>query len=232
MQDKKTMTTTEDFSGIINWDNFFAQSENFKNTKPFSYAFIEEVFVRDFYDKLYEGYPSLDEFSDGSTFSKLQLRKDWGDATKFDIVLPGPDKTLNAEWNKLKRYFESEEFLDNISKFSGVHVNKLRHFNFNSYRKGGFNSPHKHGLSSNVLIGMFYFCKDWPDGEAGGTYVASERDESSILFEPYNLDNSMIILQEGPNSYHGCRQISVDRERRATQFYLDRFENNKWSGTS
>ena len=46
---------------IINWDNVFAQSKNFKNQTPFNFAFIEKFFVSDFYEKLYETYPKIDD---------------------------------------------------------------------------------------------------------------------------------------------------------------------------
>ena len=46
----------ENFDEICNWDNLFAQSETFKNNKPFKYAFVEEIFKRDFYEKLFENY--------------------------------------------------------------------------------------------------------------------------------------------------------------------------------
>jgi len=41
---------------------------------------------------------------------------------------------------------------------------------------------------------MAYFSKGWKKGDPDDTYVASDIDESSILFEPYNLDNIMVIF--------------------------------------
>ena len=51
--------------------------------------------------------------------------------------------------------------------------------------------------------------------------MATEEDESSIIFEPYDLDNSMALFQDGPFSAHGCRLISVDRQRSALQATFD-----------
>jgi len=68
----------EDFSGIVNWENFFRQSKNFKKNKPFKFAFVENFFENDFYEKLYKTYPSLDGFADGSDLSKSQLIRHWG----------------------------------------------------------------------------------------------------------------------------------------------------------
>ena len=45
---------------IINWDNVFSESSTFKNNTPFKFAFIEEFFNRNFYEKLYETYPVID----------------------------------------------------------------------------------------------------------------------------------------------------------------------------
>ena len=46
---------------IINWENVFAHSKTFQEQKPVKWAFIEEFFVRDFYEKLYETYPKKDD---------------------------------------------------------------------------------------------------------------------------------------------------------------------------
>ena len=39
-------------SEIINWENIFAQSTTFQTQKPTKWAFLEEFFMRDFYEKL------------------------------------------------------------------------------------------------------------------------------------------------------------------------------------
>ena len=70
--------------------------------------------------------------------------------------------------------------------------------------------------------------------EPGGTYVATELDdESSIIFEPYNLDNSVVIFHDGPQAIHGVRRIAKDTERRAIQLYLKKYsEKTGWAGSS
>ena len=42
---------------IINWENVFSQTSIFQTQKPTKWAFLEEFFARDFYEKLYETYP-------------------------------------------------------------------------------------------------------------------------------------------------------------------------------
>ena len=51
--------------------------------------------------------------------------------------------------------------------------------------------------------------------------MATEEDESSIIFEPYNLDNTRALFQDGPKSAHGCRLISIDKQRSALQVTFD-----------
>ena len=46
---------------IINWNNVFAESENFQSKKPFKFAYIKGVFNNEFYEKLYETYPKRDK---------------------------------------------------------------------------------------------------------------------------------------------------------------------------
>ncbi len=219
-------------NSIINWDNIFSQKEFFSNAKPFKFTFVENVFDINFYEKLYQTYPKIDDsWIEATNLYKSQLGKFWGDSVNSVQVNEGPDPTFSKEWNELKLYAESEEFLANIRKFSGTTVNRLKDFSFMSYKKGGFQLPHIHNVGPNTLVFMLYFSKGWEEGDAGGTYIASEPNESKIIFEPYNLDNSMALFQDSPKAAHGVRMITKDVERRGLQIVLEEYdEENGWSG--
>lgn len=226
----------ENFDDIINWENLFKQSETFKNNKPFKFAFAEEIFKRDFYERLFETFPEYDKndkkWETSTQFSKHQFCRGWG---KHDSgAYAGEeeeDPKLNLEWNRFYRFLHSQEFIDNIKKFSKVPVDKLKTFRFVVYEKGGFQLPHIHNDGPSTLIVFFYFSKGWKTGDPGGTYVASETDESKIIFEPYNLDNTMVIMQDGPYSAHGARYITKDVTRKALQVYFEGYsEETGWSG--
>jgi hypothetical protein len=220
----------EDFSGIINWKNLLSKSEDFQSNQPFKFGFIENIFETTFYNKLYESYPSLDTFENGSDWSKSQLVRRWGNTLPKQYVDPGNDSTLSEEWNRLKQYAESDEFIENFRKFSGTRVNKLQMFHFLGYTQGGFQLPHIHNVGPNTLVLMFYFSKGWKKGQSGGTYMASEVDESKIIFEPYNLDNTLALFQDGPKAAHGTRVISENVERRALQITLEEWsDEDGWS---
>ena len=224
------MNNMEDFSGIVNWENVFKESESFKNQKPFRFAFIREFFHREFYDKLYEGYPDISTFQDGSDLSRSQFSKIWGEFGQNDIVENVDDSNFNEYWNKFQRYTCTKEFIENFRKFSGTRVNKLQSFHFIGYTQGGFQLPHIHNAGPNTLVLMLYFSKGWKKGQAGGTYMASEEDESKIIFEPYNLDNSLALFQDSPKAAHGSRVISENVERRALQITLEEWsEKDGWS---
>ena len=45
---------------IFNWKNIFANSETFKNNKPYSFGFVENVFESEFYNILHETCPKTD----------------------------------------------------------------------------------------------------------------------------------------------------------------------------
>ena len=95
----------------------------------------------------------------------------------------------------------------------------------------GFQLPHFHNVGPSTLIMMAYFSKGWKKGDPGTTYVASDIDESSILFEPYNLDNTMVIFQDSPNAIHGARYLEKDIERKALQITLEEWSSETgWSG--
>lgn len=220
----------EDFSGMINWDNVFRQSQVFQNNKPAKFGFIEEFFHRDFYEKLYNTYPKED---DGSwyrltnDFSRSAMRRNFGKIKPNDPIDDVDDPLLSPEWNKFKRYMNSKEFADNISKYTGIQVTRPNHYVFINLHKGDFNLPHNHFLESQEdtphsykMTMLFYFTKGWKQGEAGGTYMCAEEDESSIIFEPYNLDNSMICFAESEHAWHGSRYITKDTVRQSIQLTM------------
>ena len=222
----------EDFSNIINWDSVDNQSNSFKNLTPFRFAFIEDFFEREFYEKLFEAYPKIDETWEITNHTtKTQLIKYWNGIGPNEVVGYEDDPQYGEEWNKFKRYVQSEEFVEKIRKFSGVPVNKLKFFQFMSYTKGGFQEPHIHNVGPSTLIFMVYLSKNWVKGSPGGTYMASDVDESSIIFEPYNLDNSVAVFQDGPKAAHGIRLITKDVERRALQITFEGHSTDKgWTG--
>ena len=223
----------KDQQNIINWKNVFEQSESFKNNTPFKFGFIKEFFNRNFYERLYETFPKPDNtWWNATSMQKSQIMKHWGIVDKNEIVAPGEDPSLSEEWNLFKKYVESDEFFENIRKFSGIPVNKLKHFSFSIKHKDDFQVSHAHNTGPNILILMIYFTKGWNDGEPGGTYVATKLDdESSIIFEAYDLDNSVTIFHDGPKAIHGQRRITKYAERKAIQLTLEMYdEKTGWYG--
>jgi hypothetical protein len=215
---------------IINWENVFQKSSDFQNNQPFKFGFIEEFLDREFYEKLYDTYPNLDEFLDGSGMTKAQLIRWWADYNENDIVEDKEDPKLSKEWNQFYHYCHSKEFIENIRKFTGIPVTNVKHFSHVAYKKGGFQLPHIHNVGPSTVVMMVYFSKNWKKGDPGGTYIASEADESKIIFEPYNLDNSVALFHDGPKAAHGTRYITKDVERRAIQIYLEEYSSEKgWS---
>ena len=96
--------------------------------------------------------------------------------------------------------------------------------------RGGYQLPHIHNVGPSTLILMIYFSKNWKKGDPGGTYITTEEDESKMIFEPYNLDNTAIILHDGPHAGHGVRYVTKDVERRAIQIYLEKYSpETGWS---
>lgn len=222
----------DDFSNIINWENIFNKSEDFKNAKPFKFGFVEEFFKKDFYDKLYQTYPEFDEtWEDGSDHSKSQLIRLWENYGHQDAVGERDDPQLSDAWNKLKRYAMTEEFVSNFRTFSGIEVTKFKLFRFVAYKKGGFQLPHIHNVGPSTLVIMIYLSKDWECGDPGGTYMSTDLDESNIVFEPHNLDNTMALFHDGPNAAHGARYITKNVVRRAIQITLEGYsEDSGWTG--
>ena len=106
-------------NSIINWEIFFQNSDNFKNNKPFSFAFIENFINEKLYEGLFQTYPKIDNtWINSSNMTKSQLVKEWNNGSITEIVKDGKDLSLSDEWNKFKTYVESTEFIDNFRKKS------------------------------------------------------------------------------------------------------------------
>ncbi|MAV95497.1 MAG: hypothetical protein CMA31_07460 [Euryarchaeota archaeon] len=225
----------KDSTNMVNWENVFEKSDSFKNNPDFQFTFVENFFQKDFYEKLFSTYP---EFNDGTwitgdTMNKKQLVKPWANLKPEDKLEKIQDSSVSEAWNNFKLYVESDEFLSNMREFTGVKINKLKVFGFYGYEKGGFQMPHAHNVGPSTLIMMLYFSKGWKNGQPGGTFMAKDYDESSIIFEPYNLDNSMAIFHDAPNAIHGVRRLTEDVQRKAVQICLEEYsEKDGWSGWS
>lgn len=221
----------EDFSEIIDWENIFKNSEKFKNNKPFKFQYIENFFKKKYYTKLRETYPKIDEsWGLDNAIGSYKYHKTYGLKTS-EITGFENDSSISEEWKKFLRYLNTKEFADNIKKFSDLNVTKTKYAGFTAYKKGGFHIPHIHNNGENCLIILCYFNQNWPKGEGGGTYVATEEDESTMIFEPDNLDNTMMVFQDGPKAAHGVRYITKDVVRQGFQFELQNYSiKNGWSG--
>ena len=216
---------------FINWENALKKSYTFQNNKPFPFVFIEDFLTQKAYDELYDTYPKLTDekwISVTSDFGRSAKRRWFGEAdpSSDKCSIDTKDKSLSESWNNFFHYLHSKEFIDNMSKFSEIKLTGFKHFAFMVNEKGSFNMPHTHHVTekkedySYNLTLLIYFAKGWKKGDPGGTYVSSEEDESSIIFEPHNLDNTCMMFAETPHSYHGSRYMTQDAIRRSIQFTL------------
>lgn len=225
----------EDFSGIVDWQNLQDRSKQFQKNKPFRFGYVEDFFVKGFYEKLRQTYPKIDDtWKLDNTVGSFKYYKDfWYNPKSKDMEIVGyeNDPLISSEWKKLFRYLSTKEFIENFRRYSGLDVTNCKYGGFYAYKKGGFHTPHIHNNGPNCLIVLFYFNRNWPKGEGGGTYMATEEDESSMIFEPSNLDNTMMVFEDGPKAAHGVRYITKDVVRQAFQFELQNYSaENGWSG--
>jgi len=232
---------------IVNWQKAYDQSSNFKNSGPTKWAFVKEFLDRDFYEELYKTFPKFDntwyltDSAGSKTDEKLAYRKFWKreksryytDGTPIDEhnLIQEYDSMYSESWNKFLNHAWSEEFVKKLVEVTGVEVSGLRHFCFMYAKKDCFQSPHIHNVSDKTLIVFLYFSKNWEEGDPGGTFLSDGLDESKILFEPYDLDNTALFVLDGPKAAHGVRKITKDVERRAIQLTYEPFSTtNGWYG--
>jgi len=226
---------------IVNWKNAYEQSTNFKNHSPTKWAFVKEFLNKDFYEELYKTFPKFDNtWNEEDSDKKLAYRKFWkrdegryyADGTPREHnLIQEYDSRYSESWNKFLKYAWSEEFIKKLVEVTGVEVDGLRHFCFLYAKKGCFQNPHIHNVSDKTLIVFIYFSKNWEKGDPGGTYLSDGKDESKIVFEPYDLDNTSLFVLDGPEAAHGVRKITKDVERRAIQLTYEPFSTTDgWYG--
>ena len=223
---------------IVNWKNLDGEFSNFNNRKPTKWAFIEELLDEDFYEKLYETYPKLDDswdIQEGGQYGRLSYRKFWkrDEARYFSdgserehVVIQEEDSRYSESWNEFMKILWSKEFVSKLSEMTGFEQLNLKHMNFMYAKKNGFQNTHIHNASDKTLIVFVYFSKNWKKGDPGGTFLSDGIDfdvegkksgNSKIIFEPHNLDNTSLIVLDGPYAAHGMRKITKDVERRGIQ---------------
>jgi len=215
---------------IVNWKNAYEQSTNFKNHSPTKWAFVKEFLNKDFYEELYKTYPKFDNtYYVKDSYDTLSYQRFWKQDT-IDLIQEY-DSRYSESWNKFLKYAWSEEFIKKLVEVTGVEVDGLRHFCFLYAKKGCFQNPHIHNVSDKTLIVFIYFSKNWEKGDPGGTYLSDGKDESKIVFEPYDLDNTSLFVLDGPEAAHGVRKITKDVERRAIQLTYEPFSTTDgWYG--
>ena len=216
---------------IVNWQNAYEQSSNFKNQNSTKWAFVEEFLDRNFYEELYKTYPKFDNtWREEDSYDRLAYRKFWK-KDKEESVITEYDSRYSESWNKFLNHAWSKEFIKKLADVTGVEVTNLRHFCFMYAKKDCFQSTHIHNVSDKTLIVFLYFSKNWEEDDPGGTYLSDGIDESKILFEPNDLDNTALFVLDGPAAAHGMRKITKDVERRAIQLTYEPFSTTDgWYG--
>ena len=92
---------------MINWKNVLRNSDIFKNNKPFSYGFVENFFHEDFYNKLYNTYPKVDEDWYNPTAFDRSAKKRWfgaADPNSDQKNVDLEDPSLSRAWNQFFHY--------------------------------------------------------------------------------------------------------------------------------
>ena len=211
---------------IFNWDIILGESQTFQKNHPFPYGFIKNPINEKFYEELYKTYPSVDDkWYSADDYTRSSIKRHFG-RCKANNIIDEDDTSLNEYWNLLFHYLNSKEATEKMSEYTGLKVTKLRSFNFVLNRKGDFNLPHSHHVGIKPedyeykFTVLIYFAKDWPKGAPGGTYISEGEDESTIIFEPTDLDNSWICFSETPNSWHGSRYMTHDVPRPSIKFTM------------
>ena len=67
-----------------------------------------------------------------SAIDKDSLRTLWGNDSDGSFPTDSHDSRFSDSWNEFHHYLFNDEFINNMQKFSGIPVNKLKHFSMSS----------------------------------------------------------------------------------------------------
>ena len=203
---------------MINWRKFEANSDTFKNNKPFPYMFIEDAIKQDFYDKLYDEWPNEAKFR---SVKQTMKRYHHGPSRYYqdDVQHNHYFPELSEMWNKFADYVASEEYMKNLGKVTGLQLTKLTEFSLVDGLRGDFIHPHVDVSASQYdnakITSIYYFSKNWKKEYGGATCILRDASYDNIVFEPDNLDNTYLAFKQTENAWHGYKRITVDSHRRA-----------------
>ena len=110
---------------IVNWQNAYDKSSNFKSSGPPKWAFVKEFLDRDFFEELYNTFPKFDDtWNITDDEEKLAYRKFWktdesryytdGTPREHNLVQEY-DSRYSEPWNRFLKHAWSEEFTKKIS---------------------------------------------------------------------------------------------------------------------
>ena len=123
---------------VVNWQNAYDKSSNFKSSGPPKWAFVKEFLNRDFYEELYNTFPKFDDtWNVTDNEEKFAYRKFWktdegryytdGTPREHNLIQEY-DSRYSEPWNKFLKHAWSEEFTKKLAEVTGVEVTGLRHF--------------------------------------------------------------------------------------------------------
>ena len=118
-----------DTENLVNWENVYQKSNDFKSQQPFKFGFVPNFFNQSFYDELYLNYPEIDDsWGVNSDLSKFQYYKILFSKNKDTKKPNWNENELSKSWALLYNLFQSDEFISNLRKFTGLHVLGLNNF--------------------------------------------------------------------------------------------------------
>lgn len=222
---------------MINY-NLQDHSETFQNNYPFPYISLDNFFTEEIIEQVYKEFP--DEGSELFTWKS-------NDVNSKKLMCQDPNLIENnlPTIHKFINYLNSSEFLDQVSKLTGIPNligdSKLAGGGLHQITNGGFLNVHADFNISDQLPDLnrrlniiIYLSKDWKE-EYNGQLELWDTDLTEAKKSVYPKFNRVVIFNTQPDgdvvAYHGHpipleTPEGVNRKSIALYYYTKEKPNN------
>lgn len=190
-----------------------------KHYRDHGYVFLENILDNQFFTQLVKNYPKVQYLDPPSDLYKSYNRgMQWVRGMKQNPLY----HDLYPHVSDFLTYLRSQEFGQRVSNLAGDQIQRSCYsFLVTSSVTGSNVAPHRDSISvgsskySKGFMNMVFFIKGTGGSNSGGLAILGDNTFEQVIFEPYNLINSVLIYNSLFPFYHGFAPIAFRKKRLA-----------------
>ena len=200
-------------SNIVIGESFDLMKDHYQKE---GWAYQEDILNNNFHKDVVDNWPSIMYFRPAINAYKYY---DWGFVVNFKDNNPDyywqKYTDTNSWYNIFVRYLSSSQFLDRVSRVSGMPM-KIDFILLTLANQGSRLALHMDEEKKNLdNLTCVFFIDGVNEIDSGGLTLVNDNQWNDIIFQPVNILNSIIIFNKNNNFYHGFRRINKGKYRYA-----------------